>query len=200
MGLQSVDTARPSRTLIGAFAFLLATSLSRLVCAEDVTVPPSLQAALLAKVAGYDRNLPRRAGDQVLTLIVTRKDGDSERVAGQLEEGLRALSTIAGIPSKVERLAFVSAGELAMTCRRRRASIVYVTPSFRDDARAIATALRGTDVLTVGAVPSYVTDGTVLSFDLESGHPKILVHVGRAGEQNVSFDPNLFRVAKVVDR
>ena len=61
-------------------------------------------------------------------------------------------------------------------------------------------ALRGTDVLSSAAIPGYVESGAVLGFDVTSGRPRLLVHLGQAREQHVSFDPAFLRLAQVVDR
>ena len=71
----SPPLARAARAIafVGFVALLAATRPSR---AEDVAVPASLEAGLLAKVAGYDKNLRARAGDRVRVLLVERHDDD----------------------------------------------------------------------------------------------------------------------------
>jgi hypothetical protein len=184
--------------LVPALAFLFSSSR---VSAEDVAVPVPLQAALLAKVAAYDRNLPERAGERVLVLILVRAEtSDSLRAAAQMESALSATATIAGKSHVEERLVYTTPADLAASCRAKKPAIVYVTPGFGSEGPRLSAALQGVDVLTVAAVSSYVSQGTVLAFDVQSGYPKILVHLARALAQHVSFEPAFLRLAKVVDR
>jgi hypothetical protein len=74
---------------------------------------------------------------------------------------------------------------------------VYLTPGFDDDVPRIGASLRGVDVLSLGAVPDYVSQGVVLGFDLESGKPKILINLDQAKQQNVSFPADVLRLMKV---
>src|SRR4051794_20801665 len=73
--------------VIGAAASTL--SAPRIVHAQEVAVPITVQAALLAKVAGYDKNLQQRANDKVKVLLVRKAgDGDSGRAALQMRSAL----------------------------------------------------------------------------------------------------------------
>src|SRR5262245_8482523 len=81
----------------------LVLSLTRAADAEQVVVPIDLQAELLAKVAGYDKNLAQRAGDQLRVLVLTKKgNADSIRIASQLERSLKGVGSIGGLPHEVQ--------------------------------------------------------------------------------------------------
>jgi hypothetical protein len=172
----------------------------RPAAAEEVAVPVGLQAELLAKVAGYDKNLPARAGDKVHVLIVTKPgDADSTSVAAHMDRSLRAISEIGGLPHDETTTAYESPEALAKTIRSSRISIVYLTPGFRDDAEAIARALTGVNVLSVGALADYVPKGVVLGFDLVSGKPKMVIHLAQARRQEVAFRAEVLKLAKVLE-
>ena len=44
-----------------------------------------------------------------------------------------------------------------------------------------------------------VPKGIVLSFDLVSGKPKIVVHLGQAKRQDVQFKAELLKLARVIE-
>jgi hypothetical protein len=178
-------------------ALLVASS----VFGEAVGVPVTLQADLLVRAAAYDRNMRGRGGDLLLVVLVVRSGrGDSERAAAQMQASLASVPTIAGRKHREERFAFKTAGDLASFCRSRLPGILYLAPDLGEEVTAIAGALAGADVLSVSGAADYVPRGVVLGFDLQSGRPKLLVNLGQALRQNVSFEPTFLRLAKVVDR
>jgi hypothetical protein len=171
------------------------------VAGDEVAVPIPLQISLLAKVAGYDKNLAARAGDRVHVLIVTKPGSDeSARVAAQADKALGDQDNIAGLAHDRATVAFSDATTLARTCRSRRISIVYVTPGFSEgDVEAMASAFSGGDLLSATAVASNVQHRMVLGFDLVSGKPKLLVHLGQARRQHVDLSAEVLKLMKVVD-
>jgi hypothetical protein len=159
------------RRAIGLLLLVAVVLVVRHSRAEDTPVPIGLQAELLAKVAAYDRNLPRRAGDRVRILLLQKPgDADSARVVSQMK-----------------------------TIKADHVAIVFFTPGFADDVEAIRRALVGVDVLSATAVPDYVPRGVVLGFDLVGGKPKLLVNLTQAGKQNVAFMAEVLKMMKVYE-
>src|SRR5579859_878546 len=164
-------------------AAIVAASLSlvRLGLADLVPVPLDRQAELLARVAGYDRNMAARAAGFVRVLIVTNeREPESVGLAKRMEAALRALPDIADLPHDERVVPFTTATDLAGQCRAQHIAIVYLGSELGDKIPSIKAALDGGDVLTVAAVPDYVEAGVVLGFDIQSGKPKILVHLTQA--------------------
>jgi hypothetical protein len=181
-------------------AILVSAVASRDARAEDVPVPESLQAELVAKIAGYDRGFAARAGDRAHVLILDRPDdADSARAAAHLEAALHALPEIGGLPHDEAVVAFTNAGALPQLVRSRHAAVVYITPGLEADVPAIRTSLDGVDVLSVSAVPGYVPRGVVLGFDLVSSKPKLLVNLGQARKQHVAFMAEVLKMARVYE-
>jgi YfiR/HmsC-like len=168
--------------------------------ADDVTLPVSLQAQLLAKVAEYDKNFADRARDKAHVLLVTKPgNAGSVHVAAQMESSLSRIEQIAGLPHDEIVVPYTSAAELAELCRARHAAIVFFGPGFRDDVEAIREALAGVDVLSAAGVPDYVPAGIVLGFDVVSGRPKLLVNLTQAKRQNVSLRAEALKLMKVYE-
>ncbi|HEY3447912.1 MAG TPA: YfiR/HmsC family protein [Myxococcales bacterium] len=168
--------------------------------AREPTVPVPLQMDLLAKVAVYDRNLPTRAGERVVALVV-HKGGDDEsaRGAAQAMLALKGRTELGGLPFATEELAFTDAEALAKACRERKAALVYLAPGFTEaEAAQVGKQLEGLSVLTASADPSLVGK-VVLGFDLVSGKPKLLVSLARAGKQSVSLSASVLKLMTVIE-
>jgi hypothetical protein len=184
---------------MGAVACVLLTLLTPADSrGDEVAVPVQLQAELVAKVASYDRNLAARAGDRVHVLIVVNAKSDaSQSFAKHMTSALGGVDKIGGLPHDETTAPFGGAKALADACRAKKISIVYLAPGLADEVPGIRSALDGVNVLSVAADAGEVAKGIVLGFDLVSGKPKIVVHLGQAKKQDVSFKAELLKLAKV---
>ncbi len=166
---------------------------------DEVLVPVPLQIELLTKVAAYDKNLPGRARQGVRVLILTRAGKPlASRVAQQAARALDGKS-IVGQPVVVSQAEFTSGPELGRKVKEDGIAILYVTPGFEaGELKSISSGLVGASVLSAGAVASFVHEGVVLSFDLVSGKPKLLVHIARARDQHVELSSYVLKLVRVV--
>jgi len=173
--------------------------LARPLGAEQVQVPPRLQAALVAKVAAYDTHFAARANGQALVLIVVASGkAESERFGEEIRAELSVQPKIGGVNHSEEIVRFTSGSELARLCKERHAALIYVAPALSQEVPEIATALTGVDVLSVAALAGDVEQRLVLGFARESGRPKLLVNLQQARRQNVAFNPDLLRLVRVI--
>jgi hypothetical protein len=206
--VKPLSTCVPSRGYIGrwkgvraAIVALCIAALvpSGLVIAEEPEVPIRLQAELLAKVAGYDRSFAGRAEGMAIVLIVVRAgDPDSERIAAELAAELERRPIIGGVEHREQIVRYDSPKALADECRARRASIVYLSAGFENDAARIAAALVQANVLSVTTIARYVERGIVLGFSARSGKPAILINLAQAKLQRIDFRSDLLKLAKVL--
>ena len=163
------------------------------------SVPVALQAKLMAKVAGYDRNLPARAGGRVRVGILTVPgNAGSERAAAQLKRALGAIDKIGGLAHEEVSLSYSGAPQLAKSCKRDKIAILYVTPGLSDHIGKVRAALSGVSILSVAAEAGYVEDGIVLGFELVSGKPKLVVNLPQAKRQKVNFSAGVLKLMKVI--
>jgi hypothetical protein len=182
--------------LLVGMAALLAIELP---ASQEVPIPARLQAQLVAKVAAYDaRFLTRAHGHAVVLIVVAPGAAESARFSDQIRAELANQPKIGGVGHTEEIVKYSSASDLARLCRERGAALVYIAPSLSDVAQNIAEALTGVDILSVAAVPEDVSRRLVLGFALEAGKPKLLVNLGQARLQHVAFDPELLRLARVI--
>jgi hypothetical protein len=189
-----------SRLVLAASVVACVLLSPRTSLGDEVAVPVALQAELVAKVASYDRNLAARAGDRVHVLIVVNAKSDaSNSFAKHMSSALGGVDKIGGLPHDETTAPFGGAKALADTCRAKHIAIVYLAPGLGDEVAGIRAALEGVNVLSVAADAGEVAKGIVLGFDLVSGKPKILVHLGQAKRQEVSFKAELLKLAKVLE-
>jgi hypothetical protein len=168
--------------------------------ADDIPVPAELQATLLAKVAAYDRNLASRSGERVHILLVGKpSDPTSMPFVRQMSQALSGLETFAKLPHDEEIVEYEGPEELAQKCRSSSASVVYVGPGFHSDIEPIRAVLESTSVLTVSANPEDVPRGIVLGFDLISGKPKLVLHLGQSRKQRVDLMADVLKLMRIVD-
>jgi hypothetical protein len=180
---------------------LLILCLSTRVVADDVVVPISLQMDLMLKVASYDKNLAERAGGALrITVLLDPGNPDSVRSGAQALKALSAADDVAGLPVELSSTPYVDAPALARLVRERHVSILYVTLGFSElDVDAMAHALDGVSVLSVGALGKYASRGVVLGFDLVGGKPKLIVNLGLAKRQRVELSSAVLKLMRVVE-
>jgi hypothetical protein len=178
---------------------LVVALLSPPLAAEQVQIPARLQAALVAKVAAYDTRFAARAnGDALVLIVVAGGKAESERFGEEIRAELSVQPKIGGVSHSEEIVRFTNAAELARLVRDRRAALLYLAPALSQDAPQIASALIGVDVLSVAALAGDVDQRIVLGFARESGRPRLLVNLSQARRQNVSFNPDLLRLVRVI--
>lgn len=180
-------------------AALLAGALGE-AAADEASVPVPLQVDLLSKVVAYDRNLPKRAGGKVVTLVVTKPGSDESRgVGAQAKAALAGKETLAELPHEVIAVSFAGAPALAAACKEHKASLVYVAPGFSDEEiAALAQALEEQELMTVAARVRYVEKGLMLGFDLVGGKPKLVFSLKQASRQGVSLSAKVLALMTVL--
>ena len=167
---------------------------------QEVTVPPRVQAQLLAAVASYQTNMNFLPDGAIQILVLTKEnDADSDRVARQLVAALGDMKKIMRRLHHEEVQFFRTGRALAALCHERAISIIYIAPGLGSALPEIKEALRGTGVLTVGAVAAFVPRGVVLGFDLVSGRAEMLLNPTEMRAVNVRFPPSLFPLMRITE-
>jgi len=166
--------------------------------AEEVTVPPAVQAQLLARLATYQRNLAVAAGETVHVVVLSNgKDTASARYASQMLAALGEIRAIRGANHEEEIMAFPGAAALLALCKQKHVAALVLGPGLGEQVRALGSALQGSALLTVAAVASYVGKGAPLGFAMDSGHSQLLVDPVELAAQKIDLPPGLIKVMKV---
>ena len=144
-------TAVRGRKISRALSLVALVVLFSLVALADRReVPPDLQIKLAAKVAAYDRNMPKRVSAKAVVLIVQKDtDAQGQRLARRIQASLEKRSKFAGVPSSVEFHTYQGPKPLAALIRNRKIAMAYFAGNFEHDTVAISAALSGLSVLTV---------------------------------------------------
>lgn len=181
------------RTFMGIVAG--AVLVARPVAADPL--PAGLQADLLAKVAGYDRNLRARAGATARVVILTKSGDEDARWAAQVRSALEGKDRIAGLPHTEQIIVAGKLDAVVAQCRADHVAIVLVSASFLGDAAALAAAFDGANVLTAAPDQELAKRGVVLGFELVSGKPRLFLNQAMAARQGVSMSAEVMKLMTV---
>jgi hypothetical protein len=197
-----VPARTTSRTLptVAALVALVTTRPAPCYAAEEVTVPPRVQAQLMAAVVSFQTNL-NFGPDGAVQILVLTKDGDAEsdRIAHQLTAALGEMKKIMRRPHRETIEPYRTGAALATACHDRGISVVYVAPGLGSVVPEIVQALRGSAVMTVGGVATYVQRGVVLGFDLVSGRAEMLFNPTQMRALNAQFPASIFQLMRIVE-
>lgn len=185
------------RVLLQALGVACVASVAPWAAAGDVSVPVGLQSALIGKVAAFERAFRARSGKSA-RIIIVHKGGDSARIGKQMANALNDMPDIAGLPKSIEVMEWSNAAALASAVHARPTALVYLSLDLESEAPAIAAALVGTGVLTVGATGALAERGACVGFQLEEGKPRVYVNLRVAKAQKLEFRAELLRLVKLV--
>lgn len=165
-----------------AIASVLVVALCRLSIADEMPLPPDLQAALFKKIFEYDRDLGQ--SESLVVLVV--HDGARFDTAESVVEAFRKT----GIAS-----VSLPAGELAG--RLEAGSVVYVTDGL--DVAAIQELCASKSALSVSGFPELAESGKVaVGIGVHEQKPQILVHLERLKVEGHWLAAELLNLARVI--
>lgn len=191
---------KPLHRLVRILALVVAAVSFATITYADVRVPLGLQAQLVRRLAGFDRNFAARATGTARVLVVHKSGDDESRlVGGGFAKALSELHDIAGVPMQVDEMPLADPAALAAQCKAQHVAILYFSVGLEPSMEGVAGALAGVDVMTIGASSTFAEKGAVVGFDLEEGRPKIVVNLARAKAHNVSFKAELLKLARIVN-
>lgn len=165
-------------------------------------LPAQHQAAMLFRILPYDRNLATRAGDEVVISVVYR-DNDAGSTAAQRElvdalTRFAAKTKVAGLPAKVQPLAFTTAAKLTEELRRTSSSAVYLCPGLGDGLASILQVTRAEAVLTFTASEAYVRSGASVGVVRRGDKAAILVNLSSSRAEHADLDSAFLELAEVI--
>lgn len=187
------------RRALALVSLLACMSICGALCAYS-GAPLNLQALLLSRLCGYDRNFKARAGPIVNVLVMHRQDDpDSAFEGAGLTKAIAEGRDIGGLPFKVDQATFTDAESLAKRCRTDKVAIVYLTVGLESDTPRIASAVANMGLLTVGSSARHAENGAVVGFGVEEARPKLVINLKQAASQHVQFKAEVLALARVID-
>lgn len=189
--------------LIAGFACLAAAALCPTRApAQEMALPVSVQIPVFTKMLAFDRDLPSRAGDEIVIGILHQGGYRASQLAA--EEVRRALNgthrrSIAGIPLRYVSLDYSVTRSLDMSLSDLGIDVLYVAPLRAVDIDEITTATRARGVLTCTGVADYVDLGVAIGLSVRRDRPLILVNLPAALAEGADFSSELLKLAEVID-
>jgi YfiR/HmsC-like len=197
-----LETARiPSRSrapaALFACAVLTATHPSP---ADEPSVPLRLQVDLTVKVLEYAQQPALKEASVVhIGILIKPESAESRSFGAELRAVLDRVETIAGRPHDQSVVVWADGASLLGEAKRRSLAVLYLTPGLDAEVPIVARALQASPVITVAASEAYATLGAILSFELVSGHPKMLFNLGQAKRQDVVFRAAVMKLMRIVE-
>jgi hypothetical protein len=185
------------RTLVALALF--ATSSATSLAAPSV--PHELRGAIVLRTLGYESGFASRTGKAVFA-VIGEEAGESAEDANAMAAVLTRLAAktrVARRPAAVVRLTYSSKEKLQEALRESGAEVVYVArglSSVLPDIPAREGSLVRIVVCSDGDV---VKRGCALAVGLAGGKPELLLNVKHANAVGLRFDPQLLRLARIVD-
>ena len=169
------------------------------VRAQDTFVPIALQVELLARLLWYERGLQKSASKEIVVLVVDRRgDADSLQTSAQLSAQLDRIRELGGKVVQHTRVSYESAEQLRRILDQRRPYLLYLSKGLNAGAKDLAGVLHGRALLTVQAGGRDLTPAAVLSFELESSKPRIVLNLKQARANKLDFTAQVLRVVRVL--
>jgi hypothetical protein len=190
------------RALAAAVAAALAAGAAVPAPARGEELPANSQALLLLRVLAYDRNLRQRAG-QAVTVAVLYRPGDAaseeRRVAlvHAFEEVARDV-VVAGLPVRVEALAWHDSASLAQRLAAVRPAVLYVDGALAPAVPEIVELSRRRGVLTAGAARPMVDAGLAIGIVPRGSRAGVIVNLPASRLEGAELEAGLLAVSEVV--
>ncbi|WP_437744277.1 YfiR family protein [Sorangium sp. So ce1504] len=189
---------------ISSIRMLMAAALFTTVSTESrsaASVPYELRGAILLRSIGYESGFASRAGTAVLAVVGAESGASAEDASAMAAvlSRLAAKTTVAKRPASVLRVTYSGRAQLQEALRAAGAEVVYV-------ARGLAAAIP--DIPSrEGAVVRIVVcgdgddtkRGCAVAVGLSGAKPELLLNVKHANAVGLRFDPQLLRLARIVD-
>jgi hypothetical protein len=159
---------------------VFAVSMGSIAAAQIQNAPPPLAATLVVKLAAFEKTIS--GGGDVSVYVL----GDAN-VAAEMRKGV-------GASIGQSRLARVTAGA---DLPSERPSILFIGSP--DRAVEAVVYSRAQDVMSITARPDLMAKGITLGVGVgNDGKPKVLINLFSGVEENLTWNPAIFKLAKTV--
>jgi hypothetical protein len=185
----------------GSALLALFVALSSVSYGADANIPPTLQAAILAKMLAYDRSLKTRAGASIdVGVVFKESDKLSAEAGAAMVKAFEAMGAhiIQGLPMRVTRHPYKDTDHFAQWLKGGGVDLVYVVGGLGKEREAIHAASVEAKAVTVGADRSQVEAGLAVAVVLKGATPRILVNIASAQAVGMSLDPKLLELSDVI--
>jgi hypothetical protein len=165
------------------------------------TAAQDKRVTMLTRALAYDYSLRTRARDSlVVALIYKPGSPTSEAAADSLFKSFKALNgvKVQGFSPAAVKMPFESAESLKAAVSAQGVDVVMVCEGLDAEVVAVREVCRALKVMSVGEKLSYVEAGLTIGVIEAGGKPGMVVNLGAAAAENVSFSSELLKLAKVI--
>lgn len=179
---------------------------------RDMVVPMNVQYPLFMKILTFDRDLPSRAGEELVIGILYQdlvrqswlaKDELMRVIEASPVKRIKDLEVraVAIAVDEFDRQGQVTdaAGRLEDAVEAHEVDVLYVSPLRAYDLARITRISRTRRLLTLTGVPEYVEAGLAIGIGLRSDSPVILVNLSAARAGGADLHASLLRLATLIE-
>ncbi|WP_437971367.1 YfiR family protein [Sorangium sp. So ce260] len=164
-------------------------------------VPHELRGAILLRSIGYESGFASRTGAAVFA-VVGNESGESAEDADAMTavlSRLAARTSVARRPATAVRVTYGSKVQLQEALRTSGAEVIYVARGLSSIIPEIPTREGSVVRVIVCGDGDDVKRGCAVSVGLAGTKPELLLNVKYANSIGLRFDPQLLRLARIVE-
>jgi hypothetical protein len=167
---------------------------------EEPDLAMAVQYPLLLKILQFDKNLPTRAGQQIVIGVVYQ---GRFRASARACEEMRKAAHAADNERVGERSIKIVEVDLERVNLREaldslNVSVVYVTPLRATHITTITNVTRELNITTVTGIEEYVHQGLAIGLGVWQEKPRVLVNLEASRAEGADFSSRLLSLAQVV--
>jgi hypothetical protein len=173
-----------------------------LFAAQEISVPVDLQFRLFLKILDFDRNLKTRVGDEIVFGIVYQKTFvESVDTKNELVKAIEqsALKKIDNIPIRYILIELKNENSFVDAVSEEKVDILYITPLRGFDIRILAHVCKAKKIMSLTGVPSYVSLGISIGFNLKGQKTEIIINLRSAKAEGADFSSKLLHLTRVIE-
>jgi len=184
-------------------AALLAVTARPVSAQGEMPVKAELQVKLLLKVLTYDRQLEAKAGkgdELVIGIVSSPNSPASAKATAEISTELKKYlsKTVKQLKLQYYYQDYANAAKLEDWVKRRKISVLYVSPGNDQNLPAILDLSQKSKITTMTGVPEYVEKGVAVGIGARRSRPQVLINLTSTKREGSEFDASLLRIAKVV--
>jgi len=174
------------------------------VAADNGNVPLGLQAKLLLTALTYDKNLEKKAGEQLDIAIlyfpwIERSQEEAESFSKTLEQFKD--KKIAGRSFNTSLISYDGDASLKEKISGQHVEVLFIAGGTKRMLKEITQLTRKKQILSCTSKAEYVSSyGVSIGVGLKENKPKIYLNLSSAKEEGADFSAKFLRVAEIVDK
>jgi hypothetical protein len=192
-----------TRVMYGGLAVAIAivtlvASLPRMAHAQN----GAREAALILRILSYDRNLPQRASNAVVVMVVyapgnAASEGERSRIVAAINQ-LGSRATVANMPARAIDHAFRDAATMQAAARSNRVAAIYVCTGLAGATGPISESARAIPTLTMSSDADSVRHGLGVALVSAGAQVRLIVNLPATEAQGARLDAAVLRLAEII--